>query len=291
MRQLIMMEMRAEDDHKLFWTVDEAWNKDGIIFTFPLIYGDEARNRIADLGPWVNHHRGARAIKKYFTPAAAERAINSTWDTKNNRAISQEEEAMDDLLDCIDNDMSYMGDPKAETKIDMSQVSQAPNTSNLRPTNLFNYDPNEDPSLGTLRQSSVQGGNQQVPNLAVQQNNIVNSNSTSKNDMVDTDELTYDGDQTIDTLSSRMSNLETYMLTMSKNMSFIAQNLKSVKQNNMTSTQENDSDDASSESDEDGDDADGDNTDKTTRSSAGNAKSNETGDAPAESQEDSVGGP
>ena len=44
---------------------------------------------------------------------------------QKNRAISQEEEAMDDLLDCIDNDMSYMGDPKAETKIDVASVSSS----------------------------------------------------------------------------------------------------------------------------------------------------------------------
>ena len=87
MRQLIMS-MRAEDGCKLFWTVDTAWNNDGIIITFPLKYGEEARNRIADLGPWVRHFKGDRAIMKYFTPAAAERALNSTWDEDDNRAIS-----------------------------------------------------------------------------------------------------------------------------------------------------------------------------------------------------------
>ena len=83
MRRLLM-DMQTKDNHKLFWTVDEVWNNDGVIITFPLKHGDEARNRIADLGPRVYNFKGERAIKKYFTPTAAERALNSTWDSEND---------------------------------------------------------------------------------------------------------------------------------------------------------------------------------------------------------------
>lgn len=162
------MDIQTKDDHKLFWTVDVAWNNDGIIVTFPLKHGDEARNRIVDLGPWVHHFKGARAITKYFTPAAVERALNSTWDSENDREISQEEEELDGLIKRINDDMGFLGDPNSKTEVDMSQVSQQVDGTNLRPTNLFNYDPAEDESLGTFGQTTAHGDEQPVFNLTVQ---------------------------------------------------------------------------------------------------------------------------
>ena len=62
MRRLFM-DMTTEDGNKLFWTVDLTWNNDEIMFPFPLKYGNEARNHIADLGPYVYHYEGEQAIK------------------------------------------------------------------------------------------------------------------------------------------------------------------------------------------------------------------------------------
>jgi len=280
MRRLLMDMTTEEEGNKLFWTVDLTWNNDGIMFTFPLKHGEEARNRIADLGPYVYHYKGERAIKKYFTPAAAERALNSSWDEDNNRAISQEEEAMDDLLDKIDSDMGFMGDPTQKMEVDTSNINQSQEENNLRQTNLFNYDPNDDASLGTFGQGTVTGDRTQVLNLALQQNKASYNqhNATSKNDMVETDELTYEGDQTVDTLSSRMTSLEGFMTTMSKNMNDL---VSALQKNNsgykQVSSEESDSNAELDSSSDEGDQVHKNkiakNTNSTTRSSAGNAKS------------------
>ena len=289
MRRLVM-EMLTTDDKKMFWTVDESWNKDGIIITFPLKHGEEARNRIADLGPYIHHFEGERTIKKYFTPTAAERALESTWDEENNRAISQEEEAMDELLACIDKDMSFMGDPTQTAEVDTSQMQDKTENQNLRPTRLFNYDPLEDESLGTLGKQSVQD-RQQVLNLAVQQNNI--GAAASRNDMAEGDDLTNDGELTVDTLSSRMSVLENNLSIMANGMNTLIGHLQRQnvikdepdEEQNSTDTPDSDEDDNPDE------ETNGDNKQSTTRPSAGNAKSHSKGSHPAGSSTDPAGGP
>ena len=294
MRRLLM-EMLTTDDKRMFWTVDEAWNKDGIVITFPLKHSEEARNRVADLGPYIFHFEGEKTIKKYFTPSAAERALASTWDATNNRAISQEEEAMDELLACIDNDMSFMGDPTRSTEVDTTQMQNDTATQKLRPTRLFNYDPHDDESLGTFGQQSL-SDRQQVLNLAVQQNNI--ETAASRNDMAEGDDLTHDGEMTVDTLSSRMSVLENNLSIMANGMNTLIGHLH--RQNVIKDAPDDDQDSSHASESENKDNLDkhqdngdsiGDNKQKTTRPSAGNATSSDTGSHPAGSSKGPAGGP
>ena len=268
---------------------------------FPLKDREEARNRIADLGPYIYHFEGERTITKYFTPSTADRALASTWDVENNRAVSQEEEAMDELLACIDNEMSFMGDPTQTTTVDTTQMEASTETQNLRSTRLFNYDPQEDESLGTFGQQSLQG-REQILNLAVQQNNI--GAAASRNDMTEGDDLTNDGEQTVDTLSSRMSVLENNLSIMANGMNTLIGHLQqhNVFKQEPVDESEQESDDASeSDGDVAWDDTGGDNNDstdktdddkqQTTRPSAGNAKSHGKGSKPAGPLEDPAGRP
>ena len=162
--------------------------------------------------------------------------------------------------------------------------------ANLRPTNLFNYDPEEDESLGTFGQATTNGNEQPAFNLAAQQNNLTqhNQRSTSKNDTEETDDLTHDGDQTIDTLDSRISNLENFMTSMSRNVNNVVQALKSTQAYKQEDPQEEDGHegDSSSSSSDNGDDKD-----ETTRPSVGNAKSGDIGSDPADPHEGSAGEP
>ena len=107
--------------------------------------------------------------------------------------------------------------------------------------------------------------------------------------MVETDELTHDGDQTIDTLDSRMSNSENFMTNMSRNVNNLVQALKSsqacIKQEDPQEEDKHEYDSSSSSSDN------GDDKNETTRPSAGNAKSEGTGSDPADPRQGSAGEP
>lgn len=144
---------------------------------------------------------------------------------------------MDDLLDRIDSDMGFMGDPTQKMEVDASNFNQPQDENNLRSTTLFNYDPNEDESLGTFGRGTVNDDRSQVLNLTIQQNNVSQNqySATSKTDMMESDELTYEGDQTVETLSSRMTSLEDFITSMSKNVTELVSALKHTSPGSQTS--------------------------------------------------------
>ena len=199
---------------------------------------------------------------------------------------------MDELLERTDSDMGFMHDPNQKTEIDTSHLQTDDANANLRPTQLFPYHPNEDESLGTFGQGTVSGGNQ-VTNLAVQQNNLPtgSNNHTSNNDMVE-DDLTHDGDQTIDTLSSRMSVIEASMLNMTQGMNNLINFMKdnALAGSQQVAVSQDSKNDVKTKTKKSQRKKSSHSKRPTARSSAGSAKSKSNGSQPAGSVEDPAGG-
>ena len=218
-----IVKMRTTDGHPLFWTLDDAWNGDGTVFTFIEKYRDEAISRVADLGPYLYHHYGACVIRKYMTPAAAERARTSKWDVKRNCAVSQEEEEYDNMIQEIENSYDWLQNPNNETVVsglptesnsDQQQTSQ-------RDNNLFVYAPEDDESLNTYGQLThvTPSSNQQAhvtPDKSKTNKQRSKKRTKQPKDKSATNQTQFqedlsDDDATIATLSSRLGALENNM--------------------------------------------------------------------------------
>lgn len=212
----VLMDMKTTDGNQLFWTVDNAWNGDGTVFTFIERNRDEAISRIADLGPYLYHKFGAHIIRKYMTPAAADRARNSKWDAARNCAVSQEEEEYANMIAQIENDYDWLQNPNSSSMIeglppnDDSVAAHA--SAPTRPNNLFNYAPDDDESLGTYGQvthatPNTHGAGAKVTPDKRRTKSKKKSNSAQPSAGRYEEDLT-DDDHTIDTLSSRLTTLE-----------------------------------------------------------------------------------
>ena len=97
-----IMTMEHSNGNRLFLSVDWNWNKAAVLFVFPSSYNDEARDRIADLAPYVRYiagNAGDRALIKFFTPEAAERAMHSPWNVELGRAVSEEVTEINEILE------------------------------------------------------------------------------------------------------------------------------------------------------------------------------------------------
>ena len=88
------MQMTTRTNKQLFLSVDEEYNGD-VVFTFPKKYEDDARNRIADLGPYLQFKYGDLILLKHFTPDTAERALESPWDDNLQMAVTTLESELD----------------------------------------------------------------------------------------------------------------------------------------------------------------------------------------------------
>ena len=196
--------------------MDNAWNGDGTVFTFIERNRDEAISRIADLGPYLYHKFGAHIIRKYMTPAAADRARNSKWDAARNCAVSQEEEEYANMIAQIENDYDWLQNPNSSSMIeglppnDDSVAAHA--SAPTRPNNLFNYAPDDDESLGTYGQvthttPNTHGAGAKVTPDKRRTKSKKKSNSAKPSAGRYEEDLT-DDDHTIDTLSSRLTTLE-----------------------------------------------------------------------------------
>jgi len=210
--RIMVMQMLTKDGNPMFTSVDLSWDG-GVVFTFPKVYEDESRNRIADMASYLHFLHGDLILCKYFSPDAAQRAISSPWNDTEKRAISALDQDFDDILrDC--EEIDWLKQPVDKKVVDFTAPQ---GTTQNQP--LFNHLPNDDKSLETFggtsnSKSSTQSGQkrQKIPNTGDndKQKRFRTNNMISTN--IDDEDLTDDDDaQTIDTLSSRMSNLETNM--------------------------------------------------------------------------------
>ena len=232
MRQMIM-EMKNRHNKPLFLTVDKAWSG-GVIFTFPKQYEDDASNRIADIGSYLHFkEKSDYVLIKNFTPEAAQRALDSPWNEKEQRAISTLDNFLDDAIKECDN-IEWMKRPTVEIELPVS-IQQNNNTDdreyNIQP-GLFNHAPDDDASLNTfgnhsgVQKNQYNGRNDEnkIPPVTPPKLHV---NNKYNNKQIEMDELTFDDSITMDTMNSRMTALEEG-LDQVKNLSNQVENLLRV---------------------------------------------------------------
>ena len=212
--RMMIMRITTIDGNSIFTSVDTLWD-DGVVFTFPRMYEEQAKNRIADLASYFRHHFGNLVLCKYFTPDAAQRAITTPWNEQEGRAVSSlDNNFYETLKDC--DGINWLTKPTAEKVV----IFPSPQI-NTTAQPMFNHMPNDDKSLetfGSYAQSKASSCSGQKRTLEPTNGPFDNQKrSKQKNEspdvqIIENEELTDDDDaQTIDTLSSRMSTLETNM--------------------------------------------------------------------------------
>ena len=161
---------------------------------------------------------GAHIIRKYMTPAAADRAKNSKWDPERNYAISQEEEEYEALTNQIENEYDWLQNPNNDTMIAglPPNPSVAPAVASARTNNIFNYAPEDDESLGTYGQltHATPTGNKRSAKVTPKKTKSKSKKSSTTPPVLPAqrfaEDLT-DDEQTVDTLASRLTTLENRM--------------------------------------------------------------------------------
>ena len=67
--RMMIMTMTKNDVNQMFTSVDESCDS-GVVFTFPKMYEEEARNRITDMSSYLHYHHGDTVLFKYLNPDA-----------------------------------------------------------------------------------------------------------------------------------------------------------------------------------------------------------------------------
>ena len=218
----MIMRITNEQGLPIFTSIDPSWDS-GYCVTFPNAYEEIARNRIADLGPYLKHLYGDMVLVKYFTPEAALRARDCTWDKKLMRAISPMDQDLDAVIQECD-DIDWLKAPVNSHNTITWDNNQIPKPQ-AQP--LFQHLPNEDQSLDTFGNESTDtygtntsnsntsnqsGQKRDAPFISPDRSNMSprkKPKSIQQTFIPETEDLTDDDAETIETLSSRMSMLET----------------------------------------------------------------------------------
>ena len=199
----LIMKMQHSSGSQLYISVDWNWNKSAVVFIFPTMYEQEARDRIADLASYLNYHHGDNLLRKYFTPDAAERAKRAPWDPDLGRAVSDHHKEMDKILeDCTQIDW-LQHDKTEKVKV----TFQTPPTE----TTHFHFSPTDDSSIPTLGvHSAVSTPTDNSENKDVDAASPDSSiASTSDQNTPDKDSITDEGDDTsVGTLASRFQTFK-----------------------------------------------------------------------------------
>ena len=225
----IIMEMVTENGQQMFTSVDKSWDN-GTVITFPVMYATEARNRIADLASFLHYQFGDIALVRYFTPEAAQRACESPWNEQEGRAISKVDEEFDGILrDC--SEIDWLKAPMSGKTV----VDFTPQANISQP--IFNHIPNDDKSLETFGNETTESTRSgQKRNSPVDM--IINNSTTKKQkkdkvrqEEMETEELT-DDENTIDTMTSKISTLELGVEGLQSQMAAMLSILMKEKANN-----------------------------------------------------------
>ena len=223
-----IMEMETKDAEPLFLSVDFSFDGKCVLFVFPLAHESEAHNKIADLPSYGMYKHGINFLRNYFHPEAYEKAEEAPWNEEEGRAISKLSEEFDNILkDC--EGLSWLKDPgvQQEVKENGNPVQE------IRKPALFNLRPNDDASLDTFgmntedsnkrsvtpekdpqsirkRKKSRMIGSDVIMNQI--ESDEVGELTDDEDDVMDIDEVT------VNTLSSRMQNIETSFQHMNDNI-------------------------------------------------------------------------
>ena len=220
-----LMEMKNRQNKPLFLTVDAGWNG-GIVFTFPAQYEDDARDRIADLGPYLHFIAGDMILIKHFNPGAAAQALDTPWDPKLGRAVSTPQGDLEEILkECDEEEWMKHTGPKEKFIID----SPVDDEYIIKP-GLFNHPPDDDQSLNTFgNHSNLGNATSTSPNKTTKNRPNIRPDQRNINNDIDLEELTVDDNATMSSITSRLTHLEESLKDVDKLNGTIESLLKILK--------------------------------------------------------------
>ena len=222
-----IMEMMFNEKSPLFTSVDFSFNGKCVIFVFPTAFKEAAHNKIADLASYAMFKHGIKFLQKYFHPEAYERAEEAPWNEEEGRAVSKLSEEFDEILEEGKQFSWLHADPNLQ-----KAVEDVTNEEVKKPT-LFNTPlPNDNASLDTFRVNTAESNKRTVtPEKDPQQSRkkkksrvigsdvIMNQGPADDfGDLTDDDEAMDVDDVTVDTLNSRMQNIEQSFQDMNDNI-------------------------------------------------------------------------
>lgn len=101
LRQIIMDIEQVDTSEPLFLSIDFSEFSSGYVLTFPAHVESEARDCISQLPSFLHWMYGDQVLEQ-LTDFAVERAQDAPWSEELMRAVSQEDTALDNLLDEAD---------------------------------------------------------------------------------------------------------------------------------------------------------------------------------------------
>ena len=207
----IILEYKAEDGENLFISADLFYDG-GISLLFPKVYEGQARAAIADFGPCLRHSYGDMILVKHFTPEAASRAAEAEWDAQKKCSISGLEKSLNEFVDECD-DIAWL---REEGKKKPTMVlDKVPPASNIFKPSLDIPLPNDDSSLPTLTNQSLQSQGSQKRTRS--DDTSIRSKHKQKRvtDLTDdTSDIDMQTVHTMDTMMSRMDSIESTLANM-----------------------------------------------------------------------------
>ena len=220
LRQYIM-EMKNSSGQQLFCTVDWHYDNSVVNFIYPEQYSSEAHDRIADLGSFIKFTAGETALVKYFTPSAAERALQSPWNESLGRAESQSSKEVDLILDECDN-IDWLQQPSKEKVVEFETDNK---DGKNEKKSFFMFSPNDDSSLPTLGLSGSINSKRSAEQSKDRSKKQKLDSGNAKEDAEMEESLSEDDDNTIHTLSSKLNDMSNKFDTI---MTFLNQKHQNV---------------------------------------------------------------
>ena len=111
----MLMQMKAEDEEKIFLTVERSWAGDGYKIYYKTHYQDEALTRLNHLGAYCVHDFGNEA-EKAFTEEEQERIQSTVWENNIPKGVEEQDIGAIDISNKVWIDLSLLNASKDETK-------------------------------------------------------------------------------------------------------------------------------------------------------------------------------
>ena len=205
-----LMEMKNKaGDLKLFLGVNWDNKEQAAVFTFPKVIEDEARDVIANIGPYL-YHKFKKRVLKYLTPDAADRAKTNKWNEDEGRAVTEEDMDYEEFRKECD-DMKWMS--ARQDKIELDTSNFLDNTTTTQTNDLgLNLPTHRQSEANQLFSEILDDGS--VRTFSNQYAAQVTPTSSSRSSVQRTSTRTQDSDTVSElsearTLDTRMTRLET----------------------------------------------------------------------------------
>jgi hypothetical protein len=202
-----LMQLKTEND-KAYIFLGINWDKkeSGYTFTFAKKFENDARDMIAQLGPYLIHTHD-RSVVKYMTVEAGTRALENPWDPELGRVVTELDKDHAAFHSECDN-MEWLSAPTYDKNITID-ASIITNTSTSTITNNSHFSFKQ-----LIDDNSIETMNRNSPGKRKQSNRITQPPLQQQNN----DISIISEAQTIATMDTRISVMESSINNMSKLM-------------------------------------------------------------------------